>query len=141
MAQLCAYLNYSLHRTDFSMSSSYFSVHCIQVNMHCKELWQALLSCNWPDIIFVQGTYTISIMPLHENRSRLCKHFQCRFVKIVSSNFLFSPFAKFVALKKMPYGSSQPLAIFRPISIYVPLEHMMPMNRSLVLLISFLQCL
>ena len=37
MAWLCAYLNYSQHRVEFSTSLSYLNVYCLQVNMYCRE--------------------------------------------------------------------------------------------------------
>ena len=89
MVGLCAYLNYSWHRIEFSVGLSYLSMHRLQVNVYCKEWWWALVSLG-QTTIFMQGAYTEGYnVPCTKIAVWLWEHPQCRFVKIVSTNFLF----------------------------------------------------
>ena len=54
----------SRHRSKFSVSSSYFSLHCLQANMYCKEWWRVLYSHNMVWHYFRAGHFVLkAIMP------------------------------------------------------------------------------
>ena len=69
-----------------------------------KTVGRLLWDTNFADFMDFLDFYKICLTKLAEILlwHGLQTEEKCRFVKILSSNFLFSPFAKFIALKKDP---------------------------------------